>query len=63
MALLAFLWQDHHYTLAKPSDVALNTLTVQICSVDCHTPSTCQPQELLNAACVCPADRREAHVL
>ena len=26
-------------------------------------PSTCQPQELLNAACVCPADRREAHVL
>ncbi len=38
MAFLAFLWQDHHYTLAKPSDGALNTLTVQICSVDCHTP-------------------------
>ena len=26
-------------------------------------PSTCQPQGLLNAACVCPADRREAHAL
>jgi len=25
--------------------------------------STCQPQGLLNAACVCPADRREAHAL
>ncbi len=26
-------------------------------------PSTCQPQGLLNAACVRPADRREAHAL
>ncbi len=25
-------------TATKPSDFALNTLTVQICSVACHTP-------------------------
>ncbi len=48
MAFLAFLWQDHYYTLAKPSDVALNTLTVQICSVDCHTPTSFpQPPTLI----------------